>query len=356
MWDETRRALRNAVTLGGAVAWCTVLSGSAACAGEANPPLSVVATTPELGSLVRAVAGDQAAVVVLAKPNEDPHFVEAKPSYVKALNGADLYLANGMEMEAGYAPVLLNSARNPRVLPGGPGYVDASVVVTPLEIPVAPIDRSMGDVHSLGNPHYLLDPLNGLKVAALLRDVLSSVRPAAATEFAARYEDFKRRLDSALIGPSLAQKYDAEKLAILFEHGKLVPFLERQGEAGALGGWLGELAPYYGTKVVDEHRMWPYFAHRFGLRVVAHLEPKPGVPPTTKHLQEVVDLIRADDVPLILASAYYDPRHAELVASETEARIVRMANQAGSRPGTAEYLDMVNYNVTQLVRALRERG
>lgn len=331
-----------------------VLAGLAATTGvAAAEPLKVVASVPELGALLRLIGGDQVSVTVLAKPTEDPHFVEARPSYVKALNEADLYVQIGLELETGYAPVLLNNARNEKVLAGRPGYLDASVAIAPLDVPGVPIDRSMGDVHPLGNPHYLLDPLNGLKVAALLRDTLSGLRPDDRAAFARRYDDFKQQLDEDLVGSALAKKYDAVKLATLFEYGKLVPFLEQQGDAALLGGWLGALAPYHGAKAVGDHPMWTYIARRFGLVMAGYLEPKPGVPPTTKHLQELIDLMKAEQVRLILASAYYDPRHAEFVASQTGAAVVRMANQAGARPGTDDYLAMMNYNVEQLAAALR---
>jgi ABC-type Zn uptake system ZnuABC Zn-binding protein ZnuA len=330
----------------------STLVALAAPAGAAEP-LRVVATAPDLGALVRAVGGDLVAVTVLGKPTEDPHFVEAKPSYIKALSEADLYAQTGMEMEMGYAPVLLTGARNPRIVPGQKGYVDASLVIVPLEVPVGPVDRSMGDVHPAGNPHYLLDPLNGLKVAARLRDALTALRPADGAAFAANYERFRQQLDDALVGPALASKYGGEKLARLAEYGKLMPFLQQQGDAAALGGWLGALAPYRGVKAVDDHPIWTYFAHRFGIDIVGHLEPKPGVPPTTRHLQEVVELMQADHVPLLLAAAYYDPRHADFVAAQTGARVVRMANQVGSRPGTDEYVGMIGYDVEQVVAALR---
>jgi ABC-type Zn uptake system ZnuABC Zn-binding protein ZnuA len=345
-----RIILRGAVS-GAATSLLVALT--AATVAHAKP-LRVVATTPELGALVRAVGGDQVDITVLAKPTEDAHFIEAKPSFVKALSQADLYVANGLDMELGYAPVLLQGARNPRVLPGAPGYLDASTAITPLEVPAAPVDRSMGDVHPFGNPHYLLDPLMGLKVAAALRDTLSRLRPEARERFEQNFAGLKQRIDDALVGVPLAQRYGAEKMATLFEYGKLMPFLEEQGTAAQLGGWLGQLAPYFGTKAVDDHPIWPYFARRFGLQVVGHLEPKPGIPPTTKHLQEVVELMKADKVPLILASAYYDPRHAQVVADATGARIARMANQAGARAGTDDYVEMVNYNVAQVVAALQQ--
>jgi ABC-type Zn uptake system ZnuABC Zn-binding protein ZnuA len=316
-------------------------------------PLRVVATTPDLGSLARAVGGDQVSVTVLAKPTEDPHFVEAKPSFVKALSDADLYVSNGLDLEIGYAPVLLQGARNSRVLPGAPGSVDASMAITPVDVPVVPVDRSMGDVHPFGNPHYLLDPLNGLKVAALLRDALSALRPAGQATFAANHAALKARIDTGLVGAPLARKYDAEKLATLFEYGKLTSFLDSQGDAAQLGGWLGALAAHFGTKAVDDHPIWAYFARRFGLQIVGHMEPKPGVPPTTKHLQELIGLMRADKVPIILAAAYYDPRHADFVAAATGARVARMANQVGARPGADDYVAMMAYNVNQVVAALR---
>lgn len=321
----------------------------------ATTPLNVVATTPDLGALVRAVGGERVTVTVLAKPTEDPHFVEAKPSFVKALSGADLYVQNGLELEMGYAPVLLTGARNPAIVAGQKGHVDGSTVVTPLDVPTGPVDRSMGDVHPRGNPHYLLDPLMGLKVAALLRDALTGLSPADGPAFAAGFDAFKQHLGVALVGAPLAGKYDAEKLATLYEYGKLSSFLEQQGDAAQLGGWLGAMTPYRGTKAIDDHPIWTYFARRFGLAIVGHLEPKPGVPPTTRHLQEIVELVKAEHVPLLLAAAYYDPRHAEFVAAATGATVVRMANQVGARPGTDDYLAMVSYNVDQVVEALKQR-
>jgi ABC-type Zn uptake system ZnuABC Zn-binding protein ZnuA len=339
----------------GALQGCVMLLLAGGVA-HAEQPLRVVASTPELGSLVREVGGDQVMVTVLAKPSEDPHFVEAKPSFVKEMNQADLYVCNGLELELGYQSVLLTGARNARILPGNPGYVDASVAITPMDVPLVPVNRSMGDVHPFGNPHYLVDPLLGVKVAGLLRDPLTALRPEERDYFAQRYASFKQRLDDALVGAALARKYDAEKLATLAEYGKLMPFLEKQGEADQLGGWLGQLAPYYGTKAVDDHPIWTYFARRFGIRIIGHMEPKPGVPPTTKHLQELIATMKAEQVPLILAAAYYDPRHAEFVADATGAKVARMANQVGARPGTDTYLDTVNYNVDQVVAALRARS
>lgn len=329
-----------------------LIFGGLALAAAWAQPLHVCVTVPELGSLVREVGGDQVSVTGFAKGTEDPHFVEAKPSFIKALSKCDLYVQAGMELEMGWAPVLLRNARNGKVLPGARGYLDAAAAITPLGIPTAPVDRSMGDVHPLGNPHYLTDPLNGLKVAGLTRDKLSDLQPESSKYFAERYQSFRQRLSMALVGEALAKKYDAEKLALLFEHSRLHFFLQSQGEESLLGGWLGLMRPYYGAKVVTDHNMWPYFARRFGLEIVAQLEPKPGIPPTTQHLNEVINLMKADGIKAVLAAAYYDPRYANFVSENTGARVVHMANQAGARPDTEDYLSMVDYNVRQLAAAL----
>ncbi|MBI4382176.1 MAG: zinc ABC transporter substrate-binding protein [candidate division NC10 bacterium] len=329
-----------------------LLAGPIAYAQEATRPIQVCATVSDLGSLVREAGGNRVSVTVLAKGTEDPHFVEAKPGFIKALSQCDLYIQAGMDLELGWAPVLLQNARNGAVLPGASGYLDASKVISPLEIPTGPVDRSMGDVHPQGNPHYLLDPLNGLKVARLIRDKLIELRPNHKRYFDERYVAFSKRLGTALVGEKLAGKYDGEKLALLFERGRLGAFLKQQGDDALLGGWLGLMLPYYGAKSVDDHNIWPYFSRRFGINVIGHMEPKPGIPPTTSHLRTLVERMRADGVKLVLAAAYYDPRHARFISEHTGARVVNLANQVGSRQGADDYLSMFDYNVRQFVAAL----
>lgn len=323
-----------------------------AAASAQAAPLKVFCTLPDLGSLVRSIGGDQVDVVAMIKGGEDPHFIEAKPSFIKKLNEADLFVQNGMELEIGYVGLLLQNARNDRVLPGNPGYLDVSTVIAPLEVPSATVDRSMGDVHPFGNPHYLLDPLNGLQAASAIRDKLSALRPEQRDAFAQRFAAFKSQLDNALVGEGLAKKYEAGKLALLFERGKLDEFLQQQGDTAQLGGWLAAMQPYRGAQFVDDHNMWPYFARRFGLQLLGHLEPKPGVPPTTSHLAELIEQMKSSQTKLIIAAPYYDPRHARFVAENTGAQVAALAHIVGARPGTDDYLAMVDYNVRQIVAAL----
>lgn len=322
-------------------------------AAKAQAQLRVVATLPDFASIARSVGGELVEVTSLLRGGEDPHFVEPRPSFVKELAQADALALAGMDLELGYLPPLLQGARNSKILPGATGYVDCSRVITPLEVPTGSVDRSMGDVHPWGNPHYWLDPLNGRRIAALLAEVFSTLRPEHRTRFVANADAFQREIAAKLVGKELAETYDVEKLALLYERGGLEEFLRGRGELGKFSGWLAELAAYRGFKAVDDHNMWPYFARRFGFEIVGHMEPKPGIAPTTAHLRQLVERMRADGVRVILSSPYYDPKHARFLAEATGARIVPLAHITGSRPGTDDYLATIDYNVRQLRLALQ---
>ena len=321
----------------------------------ADEPLRVFAVTPDLGDLARQVGGDRVVVTEMIKGRDDPHFAEAKPSFIKELSRADLFVQVGLEMEVGYVSLLLQGARNPQVLSGAPGFVDASRAIIPLDVPTGVIDRSMGDVHAFGSPHYLLDPVRAFDVARLLASKMKDLQPASAAYFAARLADFRDRMSKAMVGETLAAKYDAFKLAELAERGGLVTFLDQQGDRAALGGWFAAMLPWSGTRVVDDHAMWSYFARRFGLVVVGHLEPKPGVPPSTSHLASLVKKMEADDVKAVVTSPYYDPRHARFVAQATGAEVIELSHQTGGRDGAADYLAMIDFNVRAVAAGLAKK-
>ncbi len=321
-------------------------------AAWAQEPLQLVATLPDFASIARSVGGEAVRATSLLQGGEDPHFVEAKPSFVKLLSTADVLAFAGMDLELGYLPLLLQNARNARILPGQPGFVDCSIGIERLEIPSAPVDRSMGDVHPYGNPHFWLDPLNGVVIAERLAEAFARLRPNERQVLASRATAFRNAVYERLAGGELAAKYDVAKLAVLQSEGRLVAFLESQGDAARLAGWWGSLARFGPIKAVDDHNMWPYFARRFGVQIVGHMEPKPGIPPTTAQLQTLVGQMRAEQVRLIFSSPYYDPRHARFLAEATGALIVPLAHMTGSRPGTENYLDMIDYNVRMLREAL----
>jgi ABC-type Zn uptake system ZnuABC Zn-binding protein ZnuA len=333
------------------------------CTGAALPlpgqdPHVVCATTPDLAALCRAIGGDRVDVTCFTRGPEDPHFVEARPSMVRAISRAEVLVEIGRELEIGWLPLLVDNGRNGKVLAGQGSRIVAGDVVRRLGVPQGSVDRSQGDVHAAGNPHFLGDPLCGLQVAQLLCDRFGGLWPAERDRFAQNLTDFRKRLATAMVGEKVALLYghDAEKLASLFPSGKLEELLRTQGDLADLGGWFGALLPLRGSTVVADHDLWPYFAERFGFEVVGFFEPKPGVAPTTAHLQGLVQAMKQKHVRAILSSPYFAPQHAELVARNTGASIAAMAHQVGARPGTDDYVAFVDYNVRCLCKALQPEG
>ncbi|NOT08188.1 MAG: zinc ABC transporter substrate-binding protein [Gemmatimonadales bacterium] len=281
-------------------------------------PLKVVATTPDLAAISRAIGGTAVDVTALAKPTEDPHFVDAKPSHIVTLNRADVLVQGGAELELGWLPPLLESARNPRIAPGAPGHIVASEGITMLEIP-ATFDRSKGDVHSLGNPHFLLDPLAVKIVAAQIAHHLAQVAPGSASLFQANLKQFDATLDLRL----------AE--------------------------WRKQLAPYAGARIVTYHKDFVYLAARFNLNVVETLEPKPGIAPSPAHLAKVISTMKAERARVILLQPYQNRRTAETVARQTDALVLDAPQQPGVVKNTATYFDLMDYLVRSLATALEEK-
>jgi zinc/manganese transport system substrate-binding protein len=288
-----------------------------------TPPIpgrvSVVATTPDLAAIAREIGGDAVDVKALAKPTEDPHFVDAKPSHIVTLNRADMLIEGGAELELGWLPPLLESARNAKISAGAPGRVVASRGVRMLETPAA-FDRSKGDVHSLGNPHFLIDPVNAKIVAADIAAHLAQVDPSGAAAYAANLKRFETTIDAKL----------AE--------------------------WQQMLSPFRGAKFVSYHRDFVYLADRFKLEVVETLEPKPGIAPSPAHLAKVIARMRADRARVILVQPYQNRKTAETVARQTDATVLDLAQQPGAIKGTETYTQLIDYMVRTLATALREKA
>lgn len=324
---------------------------SPARAQDTSAPLQVCATTPNLGRLTEQIGGDQVEVNIFCRPGEDPHFVDAKPSFVRLLSKADLLVAVGLQLEIGWLPTLIRQSRNSKIQLGRTGYLDASQAITALEIRTEETDRSQGDVHGEGNPHYMTDPIRALAVAGLIAGRLSELRPESAEAFTGKVREFRQSLGKALVGEELMATYEFEKLATLFEFGQLQGFLESQGDAAKLGGWLGKMAEHRGCKVVADHNAWPYFTRRFGLVTVGFLEPLPGIPPSTRHLRSILQKMTTEQVRLLLTVPYYDPRHAAFVKEHSTAELVELSLQV--RRGES-YLGTMNANLLTLVDALSE--
>jgi zinc/manganese transport system substrate-binding protein len=290
-------------------------SGSAFAA-----PLKVVTTTQDLGSIAKEVGGDKVTVDALAQGYQDPHFVEAKPSFILKLHAADLLIAVGRELEIGWLPPLVNQSRNTRIQPNGDRYLDASQTAKILEIPTGQLTRAMGDVHPSGNPHYWLSPDNGRRIAQLIQKKLSEISAADAPYFAQRYADFDRRLA------------ESEKR------------------------WAATMAPFKGVKVVTYHRSWPNFTDAFGLDVVGYVEPKPGIPPSPSHTLDLIQEMKRQQVKIILVEPYFDRKTPDAIARETGAQVVVLAPSVGGEKEVTDYFKLFDYNVNLVANAIKQSG
>jgi len=280
----------------------------------AADPIRVVATTTDLAAIARAVTGDLAQVASVTSGAEDPHFLQARPSYILMARDADLWICVGMDLEIGWEPAILSGARNHAIMPGGPHRLDASAEILRMDVPKGPISRAQGDVHPHGNPHYWLDPLNGRIVAESIAKKLGALYPHHAPAFYANLARFQNELDARMFGPALVKRVGGEKLWVLLLRNELDPWLKQQSLQGELAGWLGRMRPLAGSGLVLYHKSWNYFANRFNLKIVAELEPLPGIPPSPAHLAGVVQAAKAQDAKAILIEPFYPVKPAEFVA------------------------------------------
>src|SRR3989454_7638138 len=293
-----------------------ILSTILACAFSAQAKLNVVATLPDFGSLAREIGGDKVNVTVLAKPTEDSHFVDARPSFVVQLRSADLLIDGGAELELGWLPPLLQNARNPKIEIGKPGRVIAAQGVRLMNVP-ANVTRAAGDVHALGNPHFMTDPIIAKAVAQHIAQSFAALDPANAAFYDANYKKFE-----ATINVKLQE-------------------------------WGAAMLPFKGQHVVAYHDSWPYFAHRFGLNIDIFLEPKPGIPPSPSHLTEVIAQMKAQHIKAIIVEPFHDRRIAEKVASATGTKVVDFSQFPGGLPGTDSYVKLIDTLVSRLAAALK---
>jgi zinc/manganese transport system substrate-binding protein len=329
-----------------------ILSALAPAGARAEAPLAVVATLSDFGSIARAIGGEKVRVTTIASGVQDPHFIDPKPSYVVKLRDADLLLVNGLELEIGWLPPLLDSARSGQIKVGGPGYVDCSKNISALEVPSGTVTRAEGDVHAFGNPHYTTDPLNGKTIADTITAAFVQARPAEAAYFEQRKKAFQASIDDAMFGKELVELIGGKKLERLTRAGELDSFLASQsGTAGKLAGWLGRMKPMRGTKLVFYHKSFGYFTERFGLNVTGFIEQKPGIQPGPGHLAELVTAMRKDQVKLVATHPFYDMKIAGLVAEKAAARLVMLPLNVAGVKGADEYLKLFDVIVDALLGA-----
>jgi ABC-type Zn uptake system ZnuABC Zn-binding protein ZnuA len=302
------------------VAFLTLAALLAASPAAAAGKLRVVATLQDLAAIGAAVGGERVEATSLAKGYQDPHFVDAKPSFILQLSRADLLVVAGLELEIGYLPPMIDQSRNQAIHPGSPGYLDASAGCEILGQPTQAITRALGDVHPYGNPHYWIDPENGRTIARSIAARLAQLDPAGGPTYAANLAAFEARLG------------------------------EKEQE------WAAKMAPYAGSKIVTFHDSWPNFAKRFGLVVAGHVEPKPGIPPSPSHTLAIINLIQAERIPLILVEPYFDTKTPDFIAGKTGATVLPFYPSVGGTQEITDYFSLFDHNIDAFVAAMRSRG
>jgi zinc/manganese transport system substrate-binding protein len=286
----------------------------------AQSRLNVVATTEDLASIAREIGGDHITVEALARGYQDPHFVEAKPSFILKLQKADVLIAVGRELEIGWLPPLIQQSRNAKIQVGADGYLDASLTAEILEIPTGQITRAMGDVHPQGNPHFWMDPENGVRVAKAISEKFGQFRPNDRAFFEQRLADFTTRLNAA----------------------------EKR--------WLAAMAPYRGTKMVTYHRSFPNFAERFGLVIVGYIEPRPGIPPTPQHTLDLINEMKRQNVKLVLVEPYFDLKTPNAIGRDTGAEVLVVPPSVGGVKEVTDYFKLFDYDINLVVEAIKKSG
>ena len=286
----------------------------------AQGKLNVVTTTEDLASIARDVGGDRITVEAMAKGYQDPHFVEAKPSFILKLQKADVLIVVGRDLEIGWLPPLIQQSRNARIQPGSEGYLDASMHASILEMPAGQVTRAMGDVHPQGNPHYWLDPENGKRIAKDIADKLSQQRPNDRAAFEQGLAAFTARVDDGL------------------------------------KRWLAQMAPFKGMKVVTYHRSFPNFAARFGLDIIGYVEPKPGIPPTPQHTLDLINEMKRQNIKLVLIEPYFDSKTPNSIGRATGAEVVVLPPSVGGVKEATDFIKLFDYDINLLVEAIKKSG
>jgi zinc/manganese transport system substrate-binding protein len=288
-----------------------------AAAPPARAAVNVMASTEDLADLTRQVGGDKAKVETIAKGYQDPHFVEAKPSFILKLAKADLLVVVGRELEIGWLPPLIQQSRNAKIQVGADGYLDASLTAKILEIPTGQITRAMGDVHPQGNPHYWLDPDNGVIIATAIADAFARADAGNAAAYQAGLERFRAEI-------------------------------ERRKP-----GWQEKAQPLSQLQIVTYHDTWPYFCRTFGLEVVGWVEPLPGIEPTPSHTAALIEMVKGRNIRIIGVEPYKSRRTPDTIARATGAKVIDLPPSVGGAPGADDYYSLFDVIIDRLLEGAR---
>lgn len=341
------------------LAVCALTALTVPAGAVAQDRVRIVTSLTTYAAIAREIAGERGEVVSIGRGDENPHFVQPRPSFALQLQRADLFVATGLDLEL-WVPALIDRANNARVREGAPGYVAASEGIDLLGVPTD-VSRAQGDIHAFGNPHIWADPVNGILIGQNILAGLRRISPANAAFFEERYEAWKQSVLEALVGPEIVRLLGVETVLDLARRRTLWAFVQDQSFEGRpladrLGGWYAEGRVFRGRQMVCYHKEWDYFSTRFGLPCVAFVEPKPGIPPTPGHVAELIQQIRQEEIPVIFSANFYDQNQVRQIARRTGAAPVIVPANAQGAPGTETYVALISHWVSQLARAYRAAG
>ena len=328
-------------------------------AAGARPRLEIVTTLPDYGVFAKAIGGERVSVDTIVRGDQDAHFIRPKPSFVNMVRKADVLIATGLDLEL-WLPTVVNKSGNTKVRSGQRGYVAAAQGIRLLEKSTV-ISRGEGGVHIYGNPHVTCSPINMRMAARNIAVGLIKNDPDGKLLYEANLQEVLNELDRRIFGQELVELFGGETLCDLAEKGKLIPFLQKQRLGSrpvvdSLGGWMKQMLPLRGTPIVTYHKNWIYFLRVFGLEEAGTVEPKPGIPPSPKHVTGLLELMRAKDIRIILAANYFDEQKVRTIAERVGAKPVIVPIYVGGAPGLTDYFELVDHWVSSLIAAAHEKG
>src|SRR5215510_8683719 len=330
------------------------LAFAATSASPAAPPakkVSVVTTLGVLAGITREVGGDRVEVTSLAKPNQDPHTLVAKPTYKLAAKNAQLFVELGLGLDI-WGAAVVDASGNPDIQTGQKGRVIAAEGIETKELP-ATLSKAWGDIHPYGNPHVWLDPVNVKQIAANIAIGLARVDPDGKDVYAANLKAFDTKVDDALYGHALVEEYGASKLERLSRRNELIDYLKTKGTYAKLGGWLKQAEGLRGLKIITYHKTWVYFCDRFGLQIRGEVEEKPGIPPSQDYLATLIKKIQGDGIKVIFIDTIYPTKDGDFLAAKTSAKIVSSPIDLGGAPNTDTYFSLIGTLLDRILAAAK---
>ena len=317
--------------------------------------LKVVTSFSDYAAIAREIGGTYITVDYLSHGDQDPHFVPPKPSLAMKLRDADMFVTTGLDLEM-WATTLQDKARNKNIMDGAIGYVTTSHGIELLQKPTTALSQAEGDIHIYGNPHIHTSPLNWKQISENIMIGLQKVDPVHADEYTANQKAFVDKVDRAMFGDELVDLIGGDKLTALLNAGTLFDFLDKNYQGtplyNRLGGWLRKAENFRGEEVIAYHKNWAYFTHDFGLIVVNYIEDKPGIPPTPKHVENLIRTIKDRDIRIMLVANYFEKRKPMTIAAKTGITPLLLPLSVGGAPNTEDNFKLVDLWIDQINKAM----